>query len=270
MKTAVRSSPTTWARAAARGRDGAGRGRHAAATRGGHAVAGLAGAEGRGGGRARCTRPGDGTPACPRLACDRERRRPRAHPRSRARVVASRDRERLAGAAGSGGDRARQLRTAEDEWPVASSSFRRRASQDRLRTTVTASSSARSRALRRSTKDDAGFFCGRERLIAEMVARLAGAPLMGIVGPSGSGKSSALRAGLLPALVDGCCPEANAGAASCSGPASIPMRSLERGTGGGAGSGCVIAVDQFEEVFTACRGRGRTHGVRRRAGGRGS
>ena len=43
--------------------------------------------------------------------------------------------------------------------------------------------------------DDAGFFCGRERLIAEMVARLAGAPLMGIVGPSGSGKSSTLRAG---------------------------------------------------------------------------
>ena len=50
--------------------------------------------------------------------------------------------------------------------------------------------------------DDAEFFFGRERLVAEMVARLAGAPLMGIVGPSGSGKSSALRAGLLPALAE--------------------------------------------------------------------
>ena len=54
--------------------------------------------------------------------------------------------------------------------------------------------------------DDAEFFFGRERLVAEMVARLAGAPLMGIVGPSGSGKSSALRAGLLPALADGVLP----------------------------------------------------------------
>ena len=54
--------------------------------------------------------------------------------------------------------------------------------------------------------DDAEFFFGRERLVAEMVARLAGAPLMGIVGPSGSGKSSALRAGLLPALAEGVLP----------------------------------------------------------------
>jgi hypothetical protein len=44
--------------------------------------------------------------------------------------------------------------------------------------------------------DDVGVFFGRERLVAEMVARLTGAPLVGIVGPSGSGKSSALRAGL--------------------------------------------------------------------------
>ena len=33
--------------------------------------------------------------------------------------------------------------------------------------------------------DDAGVFFGRERLVAEMVARLTGAPLMGVVGPSG-------------------------------------------------------------------------------------
>jgi DNA-binding SARP family transcriptional activator len=54
--------------------------------------------------------------------------------------------------------------------------------------------------------DDAGIFFGRERLVAEMVARLAGAPLMGVVGPSGSGKSSALRAGLLAALAAGVLP----------------------------------------------------------------
>ena len=35
--------------------------------------------------------------------------------------------------------------------------------------------------------DDADLFFGRERLVAELVARLAGASLLGVVGPSGSG-----------------------------------------------------------------------------------
>ena len=53
---------------------------------------------------------------------------------------------------------------------------------------------------------DAPYFFGRERLVAELVARLVGAPLLGVVGPSGSGKSSVVRAGLLPALADGVLP----------------------------------------------------------------
>ena len=51
--------------------------------------------------------------------------------------------------------------------------------------------------------EDAPVFFGRERLVADMIARLPGTRLMGVVGPSGSGKSSALRAGLLAALADG-------------------------------------------------------------------
>ncbi len=54
--------------------------------------------------------------------------------------------------------------------------------------------------------DDADLFFGRERLVAEMVGRLAGAPFLGVVGASGSGKSSALRAGLMPALESGALP----------------------------------------------------------------
>jgi WD40 repeat protein len=51
---------------------------------------------------------------------------------------------------------------------------------------------------------DAGWFFGRAALVAELLGRLAeqatgGGPLM-VVGASGAGKSSALRAGLLPAL----------------------------------------------------------------------
>ena len=48
-------------------------------------------------------------------------------------------------------------------------------------------------------ESDAAYYFGRERLVAELVARLVGAPLLGVVGPSGSGKSSVVRAGLMPA-----------------------------------------------------------------------
>src|SRR5690242_5457527 len=48
--------------------------------------------------------------------------------------------------------------------------------------------------------DDAEFFFGRERLVDELLARLSDTSLLAVVGPSGSGKSSLLRAGLLPAL----------------------------------------------------------------------
>jgi hypothetical protein len=57
---------------------------------------------------------------------------------------------------------------------------------------------------------DAGFFQGREELTATLVSRVAmqavrGGPLI-VLGPSGSGKSSLLRAGLLPALASGAMP----------------------------------------------------------------
>jgi WD40 repeat protein/DNA-binding SARP family transcriptional activator len=102
--------------------------------------------------------------------------------------------------------------------------------------------------------DDAGVFFGRERLVAEMVARLTGAPLMGIVGPSGSGKSSALRAGLLAALAAGVLPGSEGWALALLRPGEHPLRALEQATADAAPRGrLVIAVDQFEEVFTACR-----------------
>jgi hypothetical protein len=56
--------------------------------------------------------------------------------------------------------------------------------------------------------DDAHFFCGRQETTAELVEKLAKLPtghprLLGIVGTSGSGKSSVARAGLLHALETG-------------------------------------------------------------------
>ena len=54
--------------------------------------------------------------------------------------------------------------------------------------------------------EDAEAFFGRERLVADLVARVAGGGLVGVVGPSGSGKSSLVRAGLVPALAAGVLP----------------------------------------------------------------
>ena len=100
---------------------------------------------------------------------------------------------------------------------------------------------------------DAELFFGRERLVAEMVARLAGAPLMGIVGSSGSGKSSALRAGLLTALAGGVLPGSEDWALSLLRPGEHPVRALERATAEAAPARRqVVAVDQFEEIFTLC------------------
>ncbi len=47
---------------------------------------------------------------------------------------------------------------------------------------------------------DAGRFFGRTREVSTAVAKLHGTPLIGIVGPSGVGKSSFVRAGIIPAL----------------------------------------------------------------------
>ena len=82
--------------------------------------------------------------------------------------------------------------------------------------------------------DDAEFFFGRERLVEELVGRLGDAPLLALVGPSGSGKSSLLRAGLLPAL----------------GLDYVLVRPGDALPELSAGERIVIAVDQFEEVFS--------------------
>jgi eukaryotic-like serine/threonine-protein kinase len=49
-------------------------------------------------------------------------------------------------------------------------------------------------------ESDAHRFFGRARDVAAAVARLRDAPLLGIIGPSGVGKSSFVRAGIVPAL----------------------------------------------------------------------
>jgi DNA-binding SARP family transcriptional activator/WD40 repeat protein len=101
---------------------------------------------------------------------------------------------------------------------------------------------------------DARYFFGRERLIAELVARAVGAPLLGVVGPSGSGKSSVVKAGLLPALAGGVLPTSDEWSQVLVRPGEHPLRELRSaGLYTASGDRVVLVVDQFEEVFTACR-----------------
>ena len=101
--------------------------------------------------------------------------------------------------------------------------------------------------------DDAGHFFGRERVVAELVAQLVGSPLLAIVGASGSGKSSLLRAGLLPALARPALPGSDKWSRRLIRPGEHPLREL-RSASVSAGRGrSVIAIDQFEEIFTLCR-----------------
>ena len=77
---------------------------------------------------------------------------------------------------------------------------------------------------------DAPYFFGRERLVAELVARLVGASLLGVVGPSGSGKSSVVRAGLLPALAGGVLPGSADWERVVMRPGEHPLRELASAT----------------------------------------
>jgi hypothetical protein len=126
-------------------------------------------------------------------------------------------------------------------------------------------------------------FFGRSRLLADLTARLAEGRLLAVLGPSGSGKSSVVLGGLLPALKAGALPGSESWLyPSPLVPGSEPLRNLARaflpsGAGAeawvagqserlardpehlarlaaerGGGAPAVLVVDQFEEAFTLC------------------
>src|SRR5688572_31875068 len=62
--------------------------------------------------------------------------------------------------------------------------------------------------LRPFESNESALFFGRDEQCDELLSRLARRRLVAVVGASGSGKSSLVRAGLLPALQRGYLPEA--------------------------------------------------------------
>jgi WD40 repeat protein len=112
---------------------------------------------------------------------------------------------------------------------------------------------------------DAAYFFGRDRLVAELVAHLIGSPLLAVVGASGTGKSSVVRAGLLPALQAGVLP------GSVDWRLVVTTPSTTRDLSSLVESADVLVVDQFEEVFTDFDAEQRTtfvDGIVTAAGGR--
>ncbi|MFJ8965398.1 hypothetical protein ACIRG5_39040 [Lentzea sp. NPDC102401] len=113
-------------------------------------------------------------------------------------------------------------------------------------------------------KEDADRFHGREKLTAKLVELTHARPFVGVFGASGSGKSSLLRAGLLPRLkqalifTPGVQPldECAVRLAQLTGHSAVVLRG-ELADPAALGllirqhdAGLVLVIDQFEEVFT--------------------
>ncbi|MGY0064969.1 nSTAND1 domain-containing NTPase [Streptomyces sp. LZ34] len=132
--------------------------------------------------------------------------------------------------------------------------------------------------LRPFREQDAEWFFGREQLVDELVERLERQPFVVVIGASGSGKSSLLRAGLVPRLgavattvvltpgprpLEECAVRLGALAGVTPGGLYEELKEDPENLGrvvrqitarsGAVGGDVVLIVDQFEETFTLCQ-----------------
>lgn len=114
------------------------------------------------------------------------------------------------------------------------------------------------RGLARFETGDSALFFGREQLTADLVDLLGRRRFAAVFGPSGSGKSSLLRAGLIPVLRRAQEPGPRPAAIRILTPGEHPARSHAAlltpaiSREGDAGADTFVIVDQFEEIFTLC------------------
>ncbi|MET9559693.1 nSTAND1 domain-containing NTPase [Streptomyces tauricus] len=115
--------------------------------------------------------------------------------------------------------------------------------------------------LSRFETGDHDRFFGRDRLTADLLDLVRRRRFAAVFGPSGSGKSSLLRAGFVPALQRAEDADLRPAAIRILTPGPYPARALahvlDPGTGTAATTGAdtFVIVDQFEEIFTLCQDR---------------
>jgi WD40 repeat protein len=104
--------------------------------------------------------------------------------------------------------------------------------------------------------EDRSFFFGREDLVQRLLERLDAHPFLAVLGPSGSGKSSLVLAGLVPALNQRAPGFSEEGPFAYLTSGADPVPRLEAALA--AASDCaLVVIDQFEELFTICRDDGK-------------
>ncbi|MEU9155644.1 hypothetical protein AB0D59_35095 [Streptomyces sp. NPDC048417] len=109
------------------------------------------------------------------------------------------------------------------------------------------------RGLARFGTEDSSLFFGRDQLVDEVVGLTLKHRFVALVGASGSGKSSLLRAGLVPALRNLDERDGRPSVIRLCTPGETPLRTHGDLLRTAAGDGdTVVVVDQFEEVFTLC------------------
>lgn len=126
------------------------------------------------------------------------------------------------------------------------------------------------RGLESFRQENQEFFFGREDLIKRLTQRLNNQNFLAVLGPSGSGKSSVVLAGVIPALqkqypdlkmttmTPGNDPVANMATAlarlqsTSQLPATLEVAGITQHLSDGQIPTTVLVVDQFEEVFTLC------------------
>ena len=96
--------------------------------------------------------------------------------------------------------------------------------------------------------DDADLFFGRDEVLDDILARLGADRFVAVVGASGSGKSSLVRAGVMAAVKRGEVPGLSSTALLTPGP--DPLTALEAANLDGGEQ--LLVVDQLEEAFTLC------------------
>ncbi|KUN95675.1 PD40 domain-containing protein [Streptomyces caeruleatus] len=110
------------------------------------------------------------------------------------------------------------------------------------------------RGLMRFEPGDHGLFFGRDRLVGELLELVCEHRLAVVFGASGSGKSSLLRAGLIPRLQQRIQEEGHAAVLRVLTPGATPAATHGRLLVPEEGEPeSWVVVDQFEEIFTLCR-----------------